>query len=43
MIVTKRTNSDDSHFQQLLKALDMDLKIRDGDEHIFYAQFNKID
>ena len=41
MITIKRANSDDSHFQELVKALDEDLKIRDGDDHAFYAQFNK--
>lgn len=43
MITIKRTNSDDPQFQQLVKALDIDLKIRDGEDNIFYAQFNKID
>ncbi len=43
MITTKRTSSDDKDFQELVKALDMDLKIRDGEEHAFYNQFNKID
>ncbi len=38
-----RTNSDDKDFQVLVVLLDRDLKIRDGDEHEFYAQFNKID
>ncbi|MDB5278511.1 MAG: family N-acetyltransferase [Ferruginibacter sp.] len=41
MITIKRTNSDDSHFRELVQQLDADLKIRDGDEHAFYAQFNK--
>ncbi|HMD00018.1 MAG TPA: GNAT family N-acetyltransferase [Ferruginibacter sp.] len=43
MINCKRTNSDDLDFQTLVKALDADLSVRDGDEHAFYAQFNKID
>ena len=43
MITSKRTNSDNRDFQELVKALDIDLKIRDGEEHSFYAQFNKID
>ena len=43
MITIKRTNSDDENFRELVKALDTDLKIRDGEEHSFYAQFNKID
>lgn len=38
-----RTNSDDADFQNLVRELDKDLSIRDGDEHSFYAQFNKID
>lgn len=43
MITLKRTNSDDAHFQALVKELDKDLAIRDGDEHAFYSQFNKLD
>ena len=43
MIITKRTDSSDKDFQALVKALDADLKIRDGAEHDFYHQFNKID
>ena len=39
----KRTTSDDADFQNLVKELDKDLSIRDGDEHAFYAQFNKVD
>ena len=39
----KRTTSEDPDFRSLVELLDMDLKIRDGDEHDFYAQFNKID
>lgn len=42
MITTKRTHSDDPDFRELVKALDIDLKIRDGEDHSFYAQFNKI-
>lgn len=38
-----RTNSDDTDFRELVALLDRDLLIRDGDEHSFYAQFNKID
>ncbi len=38
-----RTNSDNPDFQALVVLLDRDLKIRDGDEHEFYAQYNKID
>ena len=38
-----RTNSDNPDFRELVALLDQDLQIRDGDEHSFYAQFNKID
>ncbi len=38
-----RTNSNNIDFQELVKELDADLKIRDGEEHSFFAQFNKID
>lgn len=41
--VLKRTTSDDSDFQNLVILLDQDLKIRDGVEHFFFAQFNKLD
>jgi GNAT superfamily N-acetyltransferase len=42
MFKTVRTNSKNEHFVALVKFLDKDLAIRDGDEHDFYAQFNKI-
>ncbi|WP_316795982.1 GNAT family N-acetyltransferase [Pedobacter agri] len=38
-----RTNSDNTDFRQLVASLDQDLAIRDGEEHAFYAQFNKVD
>jgi putative acetyltransferase len=41
MITIKRTTSSDNEFQKLVVKLDKDLAIRDGDEHAFYAQFNK--
>ena len=37
-----RTTSENADFQNLVNQLDKDLSIRDGDEHSFYAQFNKI-
>lgn len=37
-----RTTSDNTDFQFLVTLLDADLKIRDGDDHPFYDQFNKI-
>lgn len=43
MITIKRTNSGDSDFQNLVRELDKELAIRDGEEHAFYAQYNKID
>lgn len=43
MIRIKRTNSDNKDFIELVKFLDADLARRDGKEHAFYAQFNKID
>ncbi|MBB4808098.1 GNAT superfamily N-acetyltransferase [Chryseobacterium defluvii] len=39
----KRTDSSDKDFQDLVKLLDADLAIRDGEDHAFYHQFNKID
>jgi len=43
MIKIIRTDSHNPGFITLVKELDADLAIRDGDEHPFYAQFNKID
>ena len=43
MLTCIRTNSSNSDFQKLVEELDAELKIRDGDDHSFYAQFNKID
>lgn len=37
-----RTTSNHSDFQTLVRLLDQDLAIRDGEEHAFYAQFKKI-
>jgi GNAT superfamily N-acetyltransferase len=43
MIDLRRTNSDNADFRELVMALDKDLAVRDGDDHSFFAQFNKID
>lgn len=43
MINIIRTNSDHPDFIELVKLLDADLAERDGKDHSFYAQFNKID
>jgi len=43
MIKLLRTSSDHEDFIALVRLLDADLAKRDGEEHSFYAQFNKID
>ena len=43
MISLLRTNSENTDFVELVKLLDADLAIRDGKDHSFYAQYNKID
>lgn len=43
MIKLIRTDSDNQDFIELVKYLDADLAERDGNDHSFYAQFNKID
>lgn len=43
MIKISRTNSDSGDFRELVMQLDAHLKIRDGEDHSFYNQFNKID
>ncbi len=43
MIEIRRTSSSDPDFIALVKLLDADLAERDGADHPFYAQFNKID
>ncbi len=43
MIRLKRTDSQHPDFIALVKLLDAELAIRDGDDHAFYDQFNKID
>jgi len=43
MIQFIRTTSENTDFKELVIKLDKDLSIRDGDEHAFYSQFNKID
>ena len=41
MITLTRTNSENSDFVELVKHLDAELAVLDGDDHAFYAQFNK--
>jgi GNAT superfamily N-acetyltransferase len=38
-----RADSAHPHIAPLIKALDKDLAERDGDDHAFYSQFNKLD
>jgi len=42
MITLLRTDSTNKDFIELVKLLDEYLAVTDGDEHSFYAQFNKI-
>jgi len=43
MVSLTRTTSDNKDFISLVKLLDAELAERDGEDHPFYAQFNKID
>ena len=43
MIKIVRTDSDNRDFIKLVKALDAVLAEIDGDDHLYYAQFNKVD
>lgn len=43
MLHLLRTDSAHPDFRALVRLLDEDLAVRDGAEHGFYAQFNKID
>ena len=43
MIKIIRTGADNPDFIKLVKELDTELALRDGREHAFYNQFNKID
>jgi putative acetyltransferase len=43
MLTFRRTDSDDKDFRDLVELLDAELKIRDGADHSFYSQYNKID
>ncbi|AIZ64551.1 GNAT family acetyltransferase [Hymenobacter sp. DG25B] len=42
MITLRRTTSDNPDFRELVALLDHDLAVRDGDDHAFYAQYNKL-
>ena len=43
MVKITRTNAENQSFIKLVKDLDAELAERDGDDHAFYDQFNKID
>lgn len=43
MIHLLRTDAEHPDFTALVKRLDADLAQRDGEDHAFYAQFNKVD
>jgi putative acetyltransferase len=43
MITIIRTSPENVDFIQLIGELDKDIEVRDGEEHSFYAQFNKTD
>ena len=43
MLRLVRTNAKDIHFHKLVKALDANLAITDGEDHAFYNQYNGIE
>ncbi|MEO8085302.1 MAG: GNAT family N-acetyltransferase [Bacteroidota bacterium] len=43
MLTLIQTSSDDPDFRELVKLLDADLALRDGKDHLFFAQYNKLD
>lgn len=43
MIEITKCDSSNKNFINLVKLLDADLALRDGEDHAFYNQFNKID
>lgn len=43
MATILRTTSESKDFRDLVVILDEELHIRDGEDHAFYSQFNKID
>lgn len=42
MIEVVRTNSKNKDFLKLVELLNADLALRDGEDHSFYSQFNKV-
>lgn len=43
MIKCMRTDSGNKDFRKLVEELDADLRIRDSEDHSFFAQFNNLD
>ncbi len=43
LVAIKRTTSENEHFRKLVRELDADLAVKNGDMHDFFSQFNKID
>lgn len=43
MIKIIRTNSQNRDFKEMVKELDANLAVTDGEEHAFYDQYNKLD
>jgi GNAT superfamily N-acetyltransferase len=43
MTTISRTTNENTDYQALVQLLDQDIATRDGEEHVFYAQFNKSD
>ena len=43
MLKLVRTTNKDPQLQKLIKALDTDLAISDGDDHAFYTQYNGLE
>ena len=42
LIYLNRTDANDNDFKSLVLLLDQELRVRDGDDHLFYAQFNAL-
>ena len=42
MLTLVRTDAENADFRSLVVSLDEELKRRDGDDHYFFAQFNKL-
>ena len=43
MIEIERTDASNPQFKALVKLLDAELAVRDGEDHSFYDQFNQLD